>query len=134
MTRREKDFAVIGELARRLDNPSEALLLSRSARDLLRLWTSHAALAKELARLRPLLARLEDGRDAIEAALDAERRLLMRADEARLEAYARASRAWAATWLEIRSRIENLELPRAHVALLEAAEGVLPFEVDEGPT
>ena len=37
MTMREKDYPILGELARRLENIEDQLLLSRSARDLIRL-------------------------------------------------------------------------------------------------
>jgi hypothetical protein len=40
-TNREKDYAVIGELARRIPEVSGQLALSRSARDLLRLADTH---------------------------------------------------------------------------------------------
>ena len=44
-TNREKDYAVIGELARRLPEPRDQLLLSRSARDILALARRWPALA-----------------------------------------------------------------------------------------
>ena len=37
MTMREKDYPIIGELARRIENIDDQILLSRSPRDLIRL-------------------------------------------------------------------------------------------------
>jgi hypothetical protein len=131
MTRREKDFVVIGELARRIDDPAEALLLSRSARDLQQLAAAHPALAQELARQRPLLDRLREGRESLEAAIDAERRSLMREDEERLRAYAAASQAWAERWPEVERKTAGLGLEQAHAVITAMAAGVLPYTVEE---
>lgn len=85
-TNRERDWAVIGELARRMTDPRVQLLYARSARDILVLARTHPDLVAELSRERPLLARTGDGQAALEAALDAERRASMHADEDRLRA------------------------------------------------
>ena len=55
-TNREKDYAVIGELARLLTDPEEQLLTSRSARDILDMASRHPGLAASLAEQRPALA------------------------------------------------------------------------------
>jgi hypothetical protein len=47
-TNREKDYAVIGELARLMLIPREQMLYSRSARDLLDLAEAHPDLTEEL--------------------------------------------------------------------------------------
>jgi hypothetical protein len=126
MTMREKDYAVIGELARLLDSPLAQLLYSRSSRDLMRLATDHPdALAAGVA-LRPVLAHVAEGRDALEAALDRERRLLMRADEARLDRYRAAAAAWTQVWPGVAREIAELPLPEAHRIVVERAAGVLP--------
>jgi len=52
-TNRERDYAVIGELARLLSDPAEQLLISRSARDLIALEHAHPDLASTLAKKRP---------------------------------------------------------------------------------
>ena len=89
MTRREKDYAGIGELARRMPDVASQLRWSRSARDLSRLASEHPEALADAVRHRPVLERVHEGRDVLEAALDRERRLLMRADETRLTRFSR---------------------------------------------
>lgn len=132
MTRREKDYAVIGELARRMEDPRSQLLYSRSGRDLIALAREHPeALAEALPR-RPLLGRVSEGREALEEALDRERRKRMRADEERLERYRKAAQPWAALWPHVAREIEGLPLAKAHRVVVSRAEEVLPFEPAAG--
>lgn len=132
MTMREKDYAVIGELARRMHDPGAQLLFSRSSRDLMRLAGEHPdALAEAISR-RPLLARVAEGRDALDEALDRERRALMRADEARLARYRAAAEAWASVWPEVSREIADLPLHEAHRIVTSRAEGLLPFAPSDG--
>ncbi len=126
-TNREKDYVVIGELARRMLTPQSQMLYSRSARDLIRLARAHRGLVEELAVQRPLLLRIADGRDALEQALDAERRILIRENEERLATYRRAMQAWAEIWPEVSAEIEGRPLPDAHARVVERAHGVLPW-------
>ncbi len=126
MTMREKDYAVIGELARRLDDPRSQLLLSRSSRDLIRLADDRPDVLAAVAPQRPLLAHIAGGREALEEALDRERRVLMRADEARLARYRVSAEAWAAAWSEVSRQIAGLRLHEAHRIVTTRAEGVLP--------
>jgi hypothetical protein len=132
MTRREKDYAVIGELARRLDDPRSELRYSRSSRDLIRLAEEHPDALSEVLPQRPVLARVAEGRDALEEALDHERRVLMREDEERLARYADASAPWRALWPEVAREIADRPLPEAHRIVIARAEGVLPFELETG--
>ena len=132
-TNREKDYAVIGELARLLDDPRQQFLASRSARDLAALARVRPALAKELAGTRPVLAEIDAGIAALEAALDAERRALIHANERRLRRYLAAAEAWAARWPAVEAEIAGLPLGLAHAAVAAQAEGVLPFEPPEDP-
>lgn len=125
-TNREKDYAVIGELARRLEDPREELLASRSARDIERLAGEHPSLVRELVRDRPVLGRVGEGRDALERALDEERRALIHANERRLESYRRATMGWAAFWSSVQTAIEGLPLAEAHRIVVARADGVLP--------
>ena len=127
-TNREKDYAVIGELARLLTDPEEQLLTARSARDILDLASRHPALAASLAEQRPALAAVTAGIDVLEAALDAERRAMIHANERRLERYLRAATAWAAVWPKLSKEIEGLSLPDAHRMMIQRAAVVLPFE------
>lgn len=127
-TDRERDYAVIGELARRM-NPRQQMLFGRSARDLLELAAQHPGLALEMGEQRPALKYLRAGRDALEAALDAERRALMRANEERLAAYVAAARPWYEGWPVLEKRIVGLPLRQAHQEVVRAAQGVLPSQV-----
>lgn len=127
LTNREKDYAVVGELARRMPDPRSQFLYSRSSRDLARLADERPEALAEAIPRRPLLARIPEGREALEAALDRERRVLMRANEERLERYQVAAEAWAELWPEMTRRIAGLPLADAHRLLVSQAEGVLPF-------
>jgi hypothetical protein len=131
-TNREKDYAVIGELARRLNRPEEQLLCSRSARDLIALAERHPGLAAALQSQRPILHAVTDGQDALEAALDAERRVLMRANEQRLSRYMDAAAKWAARWPDVARMIQKLPLREAHEIVIREAAGVLPTQVPGG--
>jgi hypothetical protein len=132
LTNREKDYAVVGELARLMDEPRAQLRFSRSARDLLALAREHPAEWAEAVRERPLLARVADGREALEEALDRERRELIRANEERLARYRTAAEAWGERWPAVQRQIAGLPLADAHRLAVEQAEGVLPFEVAPG--
>ena len=132
-TNREKDYAVIGELARLLDDPRQQLLASRSARDLVALAGAQPELARTLAVARPALSEIGAGIDALEAALDAERRAMIHANEKRLRRYMKAAAAWADRWPAVEAEIAGLPLGRAHEVVAGRAEGVLPFEPPEEP-
>ena len=125
-TQRERDYAFIGEIARRLPAPNEQLLWSRSARDLMQLALEHPDLARELAAQRPLLNVVAQGRDALEIALDAERRTLARADETRLNAYAHAALEWTRNWPALKREIAGLPLRAAHPIVVIQAQTLLP--------
>ena len=93
----------------------------------MRLAADHPeALSRAIAE-RPLLARVGDGRDVLEAELDRERRALMRADEARMARYRAAAAPWAAIWPRVSQEIASLPLVDAHRIVVARAEGVLPF-------
>ena len=72
---------------------------------------------------------MSDGLEAVETALDAERRELMRANERRLNTYLDAARDWAASWPEVGRIAGAMPLPEAHAFVTRRAEGVLPFTV-----
>ena len=127
-TNREKDYPVIGELARRMVDPRSQLLHSRSSRDLARLAHEFPEVLRQTLLHRPLLGKIGEGREVLERALDEERRALMRANEERLARYASASRDWAAIWPEISKKLASFPLTEAHALMTERAEGVLPFE------
>lgn len=128
-TNREKDYPVIGELARRMNDPRSQLLYSRSSRDLDRLAVDFPEALEETLSERPLLSKLGKGREVVERALDEERREMIRANEERLARYTSAAQEWAAIWPEISKATVDCPLAEAHVMLAERAESVLPFEV-----
>ena len=132
-TNREKDYAVIGELARQMEDPRQRMLASRSARDLVALAGAQPELARELAAARPVLAEIGARMDALEAALDAERRTMIHANENRLRHYLEAATEWAARWPALDAEIAGLPLSLAHGVVAARAEGVLPFEPLEEP-
>jgi hypothetical protein len=127
LTRREKDYPTVGELARLMGDPVSQLLYSRSSRDLIELAQRHPRAVVDAAPLRPLLRHVGAGREALDEALDRERRQLMRADEDRLSKYGRAAEAWAALWPRVQREIEALPLAEAHALVVSRAAGVLPF-------
>ena len=132
MSLREKDYPIIGELARRMDAPRAALRYSRSSRDLLGLAADHPDLVRELQSERPVLGAIASGRVALETALDRERRELIRADEARMAGYRTAAERWASAWPAVSSEIAGLPLPDAHRIVVARAEGLLPVGPSDG--
>ena len=131
-TDREKDYPVIGELARRMTDPRYQFLYARSSRDLAGLAQEHPELITELVSRRPLLAEIAAGRDELERALDAERRALMRANEERLDRYREAAREWASVWPGLQRELGGQGLLQAHDIMVSSAEGLLPFAPSEG--
>lgn len=128
-TNRERDYAVIGELARLMPDAGDQLLYSRSARDLIRLADEHPGLIDRLTAQRPVLRVVAEDRDRLEAALDAERRALIHANEARLQAYGDAAASWASTWSHVATAMAGRPLTEAHRIMAAHAEGVLPYKV-----
>ena len=131
-TNREKDYAVIGELARKMSDVDDRILYSRSARDLIALAEEHPDRVRRLVGKRPALEAIEQGREALEAALDAERRRLIRANEKRLTKYMEASKPWAAAWRDVSGQMQGLDLSEAHKLMVRRAETLLPFIVPGG--
>lgn len=132
LTDREKDYAVIGELARLMADPRDQLRYSRSSRDLVELAARHPAELAEAVRHRPLLAHVAAGREALDEALDRERREHIRTNEERLKRYRAAAKGWAAQWPALQSRIEGLPLLAAHQTVIAAAESALPLSPGPG--
>ena len=128
-TDREKDYVVIGELARRMMDPEDCLRFSRSAMDLMQLAGQHPSLVERLASERPVLAMIKEGRDCLEAALDAERRDMIHANERRLARFQEASSRWLDQWPAIIRQTRNLPLSQAHHNIVKAAEPLLPMSL-----
>jgi len=132
LTNREKDYAVVGELARLMTDPQSRLLYSRSSRDLIQLAAEHPAALEEVIPRRPLLAHIAEGREILEETLDRERRALIHANEKRLARYQAAAEGWAKIWPEVQRQIGDQSLMDAHRLMTSRAEGVLPFEPGGG--
>jgi hypothetical protein len=132
-TNRERDYAVIGELARLIDDPADCLLLSRSARDLIALAKQYPELIQAAAVRRPVLRHVHDERADLEVALDAERRELIHANERRLDSYMKAAADWVNAWPEVSAEIASLPLKEAHAILVARAENLLPLGVEAMP-
>ncbi len=69
----------------RFGAPTDQLLYSRSARDLIRLAEAHPQIIKGLITRRPLLGNIDEGTEELARALDEERRELIRKNETHLE-------------------------------------------------
>ena len=132
LTNRDKDYAVVGELARLMPDPRPQFLYSRSSRDLIRLADEHPEALAEAIRERPLLGHISEGREILEEALDRERRMLMRINEERLARYQAAAESWTRLWPAVQREVEGLPLLDAHRLVTSRAEGVLPFEPEKG--
>ncbi len=129
MTRREKDYPVIGELARLMPGIADQMRYSRSPRDLTRLCANSPELAAEISRERPLLGMAAVGSPDLHRlaeALDAERRALINQDAARMASYEQAAMPWRESWPEVRSEIEGLPLRQAHRIVVAKAGSCLP--------
>ncbi len=129
LTNREKDYVVLGELARRMSSPVQQITFSRSARDLLELRVAYPEVWKEMLPKRPCLARASEGAQALAAALDAEKRELIAINEARLDRYAQAATNWAGRWRDLSQGLRGMDLKSAHALIKTSAEGVLPYAV-----
>ncbi len=132
-TNREKDYAVIGELARLLTDPREQIRASRSPRDLLALRAHEPAAFQAETASRPALVAAEQGEDALAEALDRERRSQIKENERRLRAYLDAGRRWAGEWRELSGELVGRPLLEAHRLVVERARGVLPATVEWDP-
>lgn len=132
MTQREKDYAVIGELARLMEDPGDQMRFSRSVHDLLELCGRERELARQIALERPLLRwAIAPGSDEerLGVELDAERRRMIREDRERLDRFEAAAEPWARRWPGVRQEMEGLPLLEAHAIMMQRAESCLPLEI-----
>ena len=129
-TNRERDYAVIGELARLMEDAELQLRYSRSVRDLLKLAEKSPDLVEKLLVERPILSSISEGRQPLEAALDRERRDSIRSHEVRLSSYAAAAARWHELWPNVAAEIAGLSLTKAHAVIVERASTVLPTSVE----
>ncbi len=128
-TDREKDYVILGELARKISDVREMLKYSRSAVDILNIWDTDREIIESVSQVRPVLKLCIEGRDALEAGLDAERRTLMRINSDRLLKFKNAATKWAERWSHISAKIKDLPLLDAHQIMVSEASKYLPTEV-----
>jgi hypothetical protein len=131
-TNREKDYAIIGELSRKMALPEDKLRFSRSAREILGIYQNSPALVLEILHERGIEESALANIETIETALDAERRRLMHTNERRLERYSTAAERWAEIWEEVEKETVGLPLMEAHKIIQKRAAGVLPFTIFTG--
>jgi len=126
-TNREKDHAVIGEIARKMTSVYDQLLFSKSARDICRICEKSPTIAQSLIQQRPLLQYgLENKIENLEEEIDRERRQQIKRNENRLALYLEASQQWRSKWNEIEQKIKGLDLLSSHQVLVDHAAGILP--------
>jgi len=126
-TNREKDYAVIGEIARKIPDTDNRLRYSRSAREIHDLCKKFPELASRIATERPQVIRAAADIDHLETALDAERRQMIHENEKRLLTYMTAASKWAESWKTVEQEISGLPLMDAHKIMVEKAKDLLPF-------
>lgn len=131
-TNREKDYAVIGELARIMGNESDRLRYSRSARDILEIYGRDTDMSRNVLAERAITEDDLQSIETLEAALDSERRCLIHANEDRLRGYLQASVQWSGAWRDLERTCSRLPLGGAHELLIEEAEKLLPFAPAQG--
>lgn len=125
-TAREKDWPIVGEIARLMTDPRQQILHSRSARDLIELAAQHPALIASHMAARPALGAIAQGLDALRMELERERFAAMDADAARIRRYLDAASTWEKEWPRVEERIAGLPLRAAHRIVVESAERCLP--------
>jgi len=129
LTQRERDYPIVGTLAKRLSDPAAILRHSRSATMLLRTAAGHGDLLAPLASERPLLATIPCAQETLEAALDHERRELMRRDQRRIAAYVAAMAGLARARGALEAAWAGKPLADQHRILVECCAQQLPVVV-----
>ncbi|MBN1575688.1 MAG: hypothetical protein JW913_04000 [Chitinispirillaceae bacterium] len=131
-TNREKDYAIIGELSRKMDLLEDRIRYSRSAREILDIYRNDPASVMRIVHERGIEKSAFASIETLETALDAERRRLIHANERRLERYSSAAERWAEIWNEVEKETAGLSLMDAHAIIKEKASGILPFKLSVG--
>ncbi|RYX84304.1 hypothetical protein EON83_10335 [bacterium] len=131
-TDRERDYAVIGDLARKM-SIEDQLLQSRSARDLMEFAKQYPELAQRVSTERPLLllaGQVGVSRIQLQRALAEEQFDLMERNEKRLASYSKAAKGWSNNWSLLQKKINQLPLRSAHQIMIDEAMTFLPMEVE----
>jgi hypothetical protein len=128
-TNREKDYAILGELARRMI-PSLGLRYSRSARELITQYRKNSKKVVTILNERGIPLEATTSVETMEIALDAERRRLIHLNEHRLSRYTEAAQEWAKRWKGVEKKIAGMPLSQAHEYIIEQAEPILPVNLN----
>jgi len=131
-TNREKDYAIIGDLSRRIEHVEGRLRYSRSAREIIEMYRQNPDLVALVMKERGIDPLALKTIEALEIALDAERRMLIHENEKRLAGYAAAAKEWSLCWKEVEKKTAGLSLQDAHQILVSHAENVLPKTLSTG--
>jgi hypothetical protein len=131
-TNREKDYAIIGDLSRRMEHIEERLRYSRSAREINEWYLQDPDKVTALTKERGIDPGSLRTVELLEMALDAERRRLIHQNERRLAGYATAAKEWSGCWKEVERKTAGLPLLEAHQILAGFAEKVLPKKIETG--
>lgn len=124
-TDRERDYVIIGALAERLGDPEIELEHGRDPERLAELVSEQLELPPAVRSTRPWLAPGLDA-DAIAMHLDSERRVAMRRNRGRLDAYGLAAARWREAWPQLAPRLQAVSLAEAHAIMIETAARLLP--------
>lgn len=133
-TNREKDYVILGDLARRMTAIENKIRYSRSAKDIIAGMQTVPELVTRIMKERGVAEENLKNIDLLEAALDAERRRLIHTNEQRLSRYLEASKQWQERWKEVEREMQGRSLNEAHSIITRRAETVLPFSVSGDAT
>ena len=128
-TSRERDYPVVGELARRTDSLEEQLRHSRSSIDIITIASANPDLVESIGKERPLILEYSKGRDHLSRLIDEETRIFRKMDEDRLDVYEKASAEWYNKWTSVKSSLVGGDLISSHKTVVREAEKYLPFNV-----
>lgn len=132
LTNREKDYVVIGELARGIEIEAEALRYSRDPQQIRALLSRNPGLLSVLKTVRPGIAGAlgtPNEVEQLEEQLDKERRVHMRLNTRRIESYMAAAQNFQTEYVKLASQLGSLALLLQHQLLVDTAKRNLPYEV-----
>ncbi len=127
-TNREKDYVVIGDLTRKIQDSTRSLLYSRSARDILLAYKKDPDTLDQIMKKRGIQPKALKSLESLETALDSERRRMIHENEDRLARYLSAATKWKEEWKQITRDTDSMSLLDAHQIIVTRADGILPFQ------
>jgi hypothetical protein len=133
-TNREKDYAILGELARKMTGIENKIRYSRSAKEIIGYIRTDPDLVIRIMKERGISKESLGSVNLLEQALDEERRRLMHANEQRLTRYLENAKQWQALWKEVEREVQGRTLIDAHSLIVERAKTILPFSVSGDTT